>query len=173
MKKVNNFSRYSLDESGNIYSDNYKNSGKQVRLKPAKSNDGYLKTMIQDDSGKYHTVAVHRLVALAYFGEKQKGQEVNHKNGNKEDNSLNNLEYCTRSQNCQHSFDMGLQKPKRGSLNGMSKITEDQVREIREYVANFKGRYYGRKQLASQYGISESHLKDIVNKRRNIWPHIQ
>jgi hypothetical protein len=173
MKKVKNFSRYSCDESGNIYSDNYKNSGKQRILKPGISNDGYLKTMVQDDNGKYHTIAIHRFVALAFLGEKKQGQEVNHKNGIKTDNSISNLEYCTRAENCKHSFDIGLQKPKRGVLNGMAKITDDDVRAIREHAQNFNGRYYGRKELAIKYGISEAHIKDIVNKRRNVWCHIQ
>lgn len=173
MKDIKNFSRYCCDESGNLYSKNYKKTKKLKILKPAKSPDGYLKTMLLGDDGKYHTITVHSMIAATYIGERPKGYEINHKNGIKTDNSVINLEYCTRSENCKHSFDMGLQKPKRGMLNGMSKLTDKDVKEIREFVRNFKGRYYGRKELANKYGISEAHIKDIVNKRRNVWGHIQ
>jgi hypothetical protein len=54
----------------------------------------------------------------------------------------------------------------------MAKITDQDVKEIRDHARNFSVRYYGRKELALKYGISEGHIKDIVTKRRNIWPHI-
>ena len=168
MRVVENYSRYSVDDNGNIYSNNYKNSGKTKVLKPALDASGYLKTMIQTDEGKYTTIAVHRFAAISFFG-KSNGLEVNHKNGIKTDNSIGNLEYCTRSQNIKHAYDTGLIIPKRGSLNGMSKLTEQDVKEIRDYVANFEGRYYGRKALAEKYGVSEPHIKDIVSRRRDIW----
>jgi hypothetical protein len=169
MKTIPNFSRYLASEDGYIYSTNYKNSGKIKILKPALSDDGYLKTVLKQDCGKYKTVAVHREVAAAYLGEKPKAMEVNHINGIKTDNRPSNLEYCTRSENCKHSFDIGLQKPKKGELNGMAKLTNEQVMEIRNFVASVNKRYYGRKQLAEKYGISEAHLKDVVNKRRGVW----
>lgn len=159
-------------ENGDLYSTNYKNSGKTVKLKPAKSPDGYFKTMLKGDDNKYHTITVHLMVATAYFGEKPKGYEINHKNGIKTDNSVQNLEYCTHSQNCKHSFDTGLQMPKRGELNGNSKLTDEDVKFIRKVAAN-GGRYYGRKKLAEHFGISEAHVKDIVNQRRGVWNHVR
>jgi len=171
MKQIPNFSRYLASEDGDLYSVNYKRTGKTIKLKPAKCPDGYLKTMLQDDNGKYKTISVHRIIALAYFG-KSNGLQVNHKNGIKTDNRVENLEYCTISENVLHSFRMNLNIPRRGELNGMSKLTEQEVKEIREYASSFKGRYYGRKMLAQKYGVSESHIKDIVNKRRNIWPTV-
>jgi hypothetical protein len=171
MKQIPNFSRYLASEDGDLYSVNYKRTGKTVKLKPAKSPDGYLKTVFLGDDGKYKPVCVHRMIALAYFGESN-GLQVNHKNGIKTDNRLENLEYCTISENIIHAYKMNLIIPKRGELNGMSKLTEQDVIEIREHAANFKGRYYGRKMLAEKYGVSEAHIKDIVTKRRNVWPSV-
>jgi hypothetical protein len=54
---------------------------------------------------------VHRLVALAFLGPPPRGREVNHRDGDKLNNSLANLEYVTRSQNNDHAFALGL-KPK-------------------------------------------------------------
>jgi hypothetical protein len=167
MKDIPNFSRYCVDSLGNLYSKNYKNSGKIKILKPA-VDGGYLKTMIQDDNGKYSTQRVHRLVALAFLGEPN-GLHVNHKNGIKTDNSVSNLEYVTISENILHAFKNNLMKPKRGALNGMSKLTAEQVTEIREHAANCPSRYYGREELAKKYGVSVATIKDIVTKRRNSW----
>lgn len=160
-------------EDGVIYSTNYKNSGKTKPIKPAQGPDGYWQSMFQDDSGKYKSMKIHRIVAMAYLGPKPLGMEINHKNGNKSDNRPSNLEYCTRSQNCQHSFDMGLQQPKRGTLNGMAKLSEADVAHIRNQAKNANSRYYGRAELAEKYGVSQDTIKAIVTRRRNSWPHVQ
>lgn len=172
MKTVPNFSRYQADIKGNLYSTNYKNSGKTKILKPAISKDGYPHTMLQRDDGKYCTMKVHKIIALTYFGPKVGENEINHKNGIKTDNSVSNLEYCSRSENVKHAYRTGLNPPKRGELNGKSKLTEKDVIEIRTHAKNFIGRYYGRKALAEKYGVSEAHIKDIVTKRRDVWPSV-
>lgn len=170
-KPIPNFSRYEASTSGNLRSINYKNSGKTKILKPADAGDGYLKTMLKDDNGKYKSWGVHKFVALAYLGEKPKGLEINHIDGNKTNNAPSNLEYCTRSENIKHGFKNGLLKHKRGSLNGMAKLTEQDVIEIRKHAKKHAPNY-GRAALAKKYGISEGQVKDIVTRRRNIWPHV-
>lgn len=172
MKTIPNFSRYFADENGNLWTTGWKGSKQTKMLKPALSPDGYLKTMIVNDQGKKVTITIHKMIALAYHGERPKDLQINHINGIKQDNRPCNLEYITQSANCKHSFDIGLQKPKRGELNGNSKLTEKDVLEIRSVAAN-GGRYYGRKKLAEKYGVSEAHIKDIVNKRRKIWGHLK
>ena len=68
MRRIPNFSRYSVDENGNIYSTDYKRSGRIKKLSPATSPDGYLKTMLLGDDGKYHTVTVHLMVCITFLG---------------------------------------------------------------------------------------------------------
>jgi hypothetical protein len=48
-------------------------------------------------------------------------------------------------------------------------LTAQKVKEIRECAAQSNSRYYGRKALAVKYGVSEAHIKDIVNNRHNLW----
>lgn len=140
-------------------------------LKPAFDDHKYLRVALSmGDVSRTYTV--HRLIALTFLGERPERNEINHKSGIKADNSVDNLEYCTRSENVQHSFDNGLQKPMPGSLNGNSKLTEREVLEIREHVKTFSGRYYGRDQLAKKYGVSSAHIKDIVSGRRGAWSHV-
>jgi len=170
-KQIPNFSRYEASTKGRLRSTNYKNSGKTKVLKPADGGDGYLKTMLQNDEGQYKSWGVHKWIALTFLGEKPDGLEINHKDGVKVNNAPDNLEYCTRSENLKHAFKNSLIDPKRGSKNGMAKLTEQDVKEIREH-AEQSGRYYGRKALADRYGVSEAQIKDIVNRRRNIWPHV-
>lgn len=172
MRTIPNFSRYVAGEDGNLYSTNYKRTGKLRVLKPAINKSGYLNTVLLDDSGKYRPVLVHRVVCSAYIGEVPQGMEVNHKNGIKTDNRPENLEYVTRSENLKHAFRIGLEKPLRCDDNPCAKLTKDDVREIRSYVRSCGRRYYGRKELAEKYGVSEAHIKDIVNGRRNVWADI-
>lgn len=175
-KTIPNFSGYEASTLGNIRSLNYKRTGKVKVLKPGLSPDGYLKTMILDDNGKYRSWTIHLFVALAFIGEKPDGLEIDHINGIKTDNRLENLEYVTRSENVKRAFKLGLMTPKRGELNGMAKLTSQDVADIREYVkknARFRKdgvRYgYNRKALAEKYNISDSHIKDIISGRRGVW----
>ena len=144
---------------------NYKRTGKIKILKPAAGPDGYLQTMLLHDTGKYKTFKVHKWIAITYHGPVPDGKEVNHKDGIKTNNAASNLEYLTHAQNIQHAFDNGLMKPKRGSLNGMAKLNEQQVREIRA-IAKCGHRYYGRKELAEKYGVSQCTIKEVVSIRR-------
>lgn len=169
-KSIPGFSRYEASNLGNLRSLDYKKSGKVRMLKPAISG-GYFKTMLLADDGKYYSWNVHKWVALAWLGPRLEF-EVNHKSGIKTDNSAGNLEYCTRSENILHGFKLGLLKPRLGTKNNLSILTEEQVKEIRDHVKNFSGRYYGRKELAIKYGVSECTIKEVVNRRRNGWSHV-
>jgi len=164
-KPIPNFSRYEASNYGRLRSLNYKRTNKCKVLKPADS-EGYLKTMLQNDSGQYKSWSVHKFVCLAWLGPKGKGQEINHKDGNKQNNAIENLEYCTRSQNIKHAYKNNLLTPPVGSKNGMAKLNEQQVREIRQHAAE-NGRYYGRKQLAEKYKVSECTIKEVVTRRKN------
>ena len=171
-KPIPGFSRYEASSLGRLKSLNYKRTGQVRVLKLATNPHGYLQMMLLNDNKKYCSWTVHRFIALTYYGIKPEGKEINHINGIKTDNRPENLEYITHSENCQHSFDTGLQQPKVGSLNGFSKLTEEQVKEVREYRSTIKSRYYGRERLALKYGVTVGHIKDIVTRRRNAWHHI-
>lgn len=171
-KPIPGFNRYHASNLGRLKSLTYKNTKKERLIKPALSPDGYLQTMLLDDTGKYRTWKIHRWIAHTFLGTRPTGLEINHKDGNKTNNSIINLEYCTRSANIKHSYLTKLRLPPRGSTNGWAKLKESDVIEIRDYVKTFPGKNYGRQALADKYGVSSAHIKDIVNRRRNIWPHV-
>ena len=81
--------------------------GTFLKLYPNKN--GYMQVNIYNDS-KSKTLLIHRLVASAFIPNPSKLPEVNHKDGNKLNNNVSNLEWCTRSQNIKHGIDTGLIK---------------------------------------------------------------
>lgn len=93
---------YYISENGDIF-----NSETGLKLKNKKLKTGYEEIMLYD-TGKSKTFLVHRLVADAFLDES--GEEVNHKNGIKDDNRVDNLEWCTRGENLKHAFENGLRE---------------------------------------------------------------
>tara|TARA_R110000772_G_C13276686_1_gene436745 strand:+ start:733 stop:1254 length:522 start_codon:yes stop_codon:yes gene_type:complete len=163
-KTIKGFSGYEASTLGRLRSLNYKRTNKAKVLKPSISG-GYLKTMIKADNGKYKSSYVHKFVCLAFLGDRPNKYEINHKDGVKTNNSTENLEYVTKSENIKHAYRLGLLSSKVGSSNGMAKLTESDVLEIREHAAN-NGRYYGRGMLAERYKVSQCTIKEVVSKRR-------
>lgn len=84
--------------------------GKWKELKPNNNGSGYLRVGIGHENPCY----IHRLVAETYIPNDSPTTrtQINHKDGNKQNNSINNLEWCTPSENDRHAFDTGLKKVK-------------------------------------------------------------
>lgn len=162
-----NFSRYSCSNYGRIKSINYKNTSTQQLIKQSISG-GYYKSVYVNDDGKYCSINSHRLICLAFnYIDDWQQMQVNHKDGNKLNNNIDNLEWCTFEENIRHCVENKLQTPFKGEEVGNSKLKEWQVLEIR---AKFKPRVYGRKQLSKEYNVSQSTIKEVVN--RYTWKHI-
>lgn len=109
---------------------------------------------------------VHQLITLTFIGECPEGQEVNHINGNREDNRLSNLEYCTHRQNIQHAHETGLTHPQHGSQRYNAKLNDEDIVFIRKAWRS------GIRQddLAVKFGVSSSLISKICNGKR--WGHI-
>ena len=89
---------------------------------------GYLFVGLSINGTRRH-YRVHRLVAVAFLGTCPEGKEVNHKDGNKTNNYLENLEYMTRSENMCHAYKTGLAS-QRDKNNGNSKLIEEKACKI-------------------------------------------
>jgi hypothetical protein len=111
-----------------------------------------------------HTVFVHKLVAEAFLGPRQKSYQVNHINGVRTDNRATNLEYVTPRENTAHGWRMGLMP--RGVRHGSSKLVPDDVRSIRSRAALGESH----RSIAKDYPIWWSHVGAIV--RRECWDHV-
>lgn len=166
-KGIPSFSRYQASSMGRVWSLNYKNSGCRKILSFAKSKDGYMKSVLLNDNGEYKSMTKHKIVCYAFYGKKEP-LEINHKDGDKENNSPCNLEWVTRSENCKHAVESGLWIARRGVLNGMSKLSKDQVDYARR-LKKEKGRYWGRNNLAKEFGVNPKTLQFIVNNEDKTW----
>ena len=106
-------------------------SFKRDKAKIIKSNPGigdYLRVVLCKDFDKKNRF-VHVLVAQAFIPNPEGKKQVNHLDGNKKNNCVDNLAWATPAENIAHAFDMGLRKS--GSKHFRAKLTPDQVREIR------------------------------------------
>lgn len=97
-------------DKNKIRSNGRKDNRKGKKLKPATDKDGYLRITLTNN-GKRKSYYVHRLMARAYLKNYDDKLQVNHKNGIKNDNRIENLEMVTLQENIKHSIKTGL-KPK-------------------------------------------------------------
>lgn len=93
---------YLVDEAGNVYS-----IKRNSVLKGKTDRYGY-KAVLLCVGGQRKHITVHRLVALTFIPNPENKPTVNHKDGDKQNNSVDNLEWATHSENNQHRFDSGL-----------------------------------------------------------------
>lgn len=132
-------------------------------LIPRKNNPKYYKIFLCRNNTKKEYY-IHRLVMLSFVG--HSNLQVNHIDGNGRNNNLDNLEYCTCSENHQHAFKIGLKNIK-GEKHPCSKLKDIQVSEIRK---KYKTGKYTQKQLGKIYNMSERSICGIV--RYETWAHI-
>ena len=116
-------------------------------------------------NGKSKRYLVHRLVAEAFIENPLNLLEVNHKDENKANNAASNLEWCDHKYNNNYGTKLWAT---RGEKNPMATLTADIVRQIRkEYIPSDKE--YGVKGLATRYGISMTHICQIIYRKRWGW----
>lgn len=127
--------------------------------------DGYYRTTISVNKKSYHT-GTHRFVAIAFIPNPNNLPEVNHKNGKKWDNSVENLEWVTTQENVQHAFDTGLKSAIKGEDNSLSTYTEKQIRKVCKMLE--KG--ISNKKISEKTGVERKYITDIKKGRR--WKHI-
>jgi hypothetical protein len=135
-------------------------------LKDAPMTSGYRFVGLSKDN-KVKAHSVHQLVMSAFVGPRPDGMEVNHKNGIKADNRLENLEYVTRSANIRHAMKNLPRRHTslRGGLVPNAKLNEHKVREILERIAAGEQKA----SIARSYGVVPQVISTIASGKWWKW----
>lgn len=132
----------------------------------SKTTGGYQRVVLCQD-GCRKTISIASLVAHAFIGDRPHAHTINHRDGDKKNNCLINLEYVTQSENVKHAYRTGLIKRRRGEDNPSAKLNEGQVKAIRE----LSRRGLNNIAIASRYGVDSSMISMIINYKR--WSHVE
>lgn len=153
---------YQIDDEGNIYSP-YNGFHK---LNPSPTKKGYYRIVLQTSNGR-KTFQVHRLVLQTFNPiENMDKLQVNHIDGDKSNNNLNNLEWCSCKENINHGHENGLYHPARGQKVYGNKLKEEEVLEICELLKNSN---MSLREIGELYGVSKHCIYDIKRKRSWGW----
>lgn len=113
-RPIDGHPNYAVSENGDV-----KNKKTGRILKPVLTKNGYLRVTLD---GKL--IRVHRIVALAFLGNENNYPQINHKDGNKQNNNVENLEWCTASENIRHAHLTGLKKINYAGIKQPRKINQ-------------------------------------------------
>lgn len=167
---------YKISSIGNIKSlDRYVNcrGGRKIcygkTLKPHLDRDGYLKIEIGRNEPKAKKYFIHSLVAKAFLPNPNNFPQVNHIDGNKFNNQIENLQWCDVFINNKHAFDTGLNKSF-GENHKDAKLKITDVLEIKKLMSaaqESKNEINQRKELAARFNVSISLIRHITANK--IW----
>lgn len=132
-------------------------------LKPGRSNTGYVAVFLYHQEGP-RSVAVHVLVLEAFEGPRPAKAVARHLDGTRDNNRVENLRWGTRAENIEDMRRHG--RLKVGEDHPQAKLTRNDVLAIR--AAHARGER--RREIASRFGISKSHVGRIVHRRA--WSHV-
>lgn len=151
-----------VSQTGDVYSTK---SNKYLRF--VKHKHGYLmlSTKLNGRDSDAICLRVHRLVAETYLSNTLEKPFVNHKDGNKTNNFVSNLEWVTAKENSKHAWDTRLSKTLLRDSNTLAKLSTQQVYDI---VNTYKpkDRQFGTRALARKYGVCHSTISRVIDGTR-------
>jgi hypothetical protein len=160
---------YLVNSGGDIYSVRANKVLKQF-YRGSRADNKYLVVDL-NSGGNRKTVSVHRVVAEAFIPNPNNLPCVNHKDGNKDNNCSDNLEWCTYSENNYHAFRTGLKNIPSGTKNKNSKLSYDDVVAIKKCLI-LGDPEYGTRPLSRKYGVDHNVILDIYHNRKYQDVHI-
>ena len=148
--------RYKIDINGNVWSCKTKRFMSHLLYR------GYEKVCLRDGSKSKNT-SVARLMANAFIPNPNNYPMINHIDGNKRNNSIENIEWCDASRNNSHAYMIGLNG---GEKHPLSKLKLLQVKAIKQRLANGERAYM----LAREYGVTQHAIWSI--KHKESWKYV-
>jgi hypothetical protein len=164
---------YEVDNSGAVYFirgfDRLGRKRQKRKLAAHPNTHGYPCVVLTSKDGSRKTITVHRIVLSSFTENVDNLPQVNHKDGNKLNNSLDNLEWCSGACNVQHAYDNGLSKAACGERQGHAKLTDDLVYWARTVFLK-RDRDFGVVGLNRKLGVCNSVVSEAV--RGVTWRHL-
>ena len=148
---------YEIDEYGNVYQkarrehSRFKDSEFPRKLATRKDKDGYVLVTLCN-ANKAQCYRVHRLVAQTFINNPENKLQVNHKDGNKENNCVDNLEWCTQKENNLHALATNLRVMKNNKLS--KKVFQYDLK------GNLIAEFLSANEAKRQTGYSQSHISE-------------
>ena len=152
--------KYSISSNGRVV--NSRNKEKALQ----DTTDGYLKVDLYDNGDRI-TKRVHRLVAEAFIPNPDNKPDINHKDGNKQNNAVDNLEWVTKSENMQHAYQTGLAKPHAsyGMLGHKNPNAGNKGHKVK--ILETGQIFNSIKSCAESIGGSDRRICDCINGQQN------
>lgn len=124
---------------------------------------GYKRKYLKDIK---KNLLIHRAIAMAFIPNPENKKEVNHIDGNKQNNAIKNLEWASRKENAQHAYRIGLMHDQRGEKSHRAKLKEHDIKIIREAASIG----FSQTQIANYLKLDPSTINLIV--RRVNWVNV-
>lgn len=165
-KKVPGYDIYEASTHGRIKNIDFHGTGIQrIRSFKKKNSGGYYKLIMCHNGTRNHTT-VHQVIAKTFLPNPENKPFINHIDGNKVNNMVENLEWCTHIENMNHAKENCLNPY--GSKHGMSKIDESIVRMIKKELHNG---LLNQKQIAIKFNVKHATVNHIKTGRQ--WGHVK
>ena len=154
--------RYEVSNTGKIRSMNYKRTGTVRELLPAKDKKGYFRTAIVIN-GKPKTIKVHREIAKAFIPNPCNLPQINHKDGNKTNNNVSNLEWITNVDNAHHAIKNGLFV---NSYTAAKKANDERKKPIVATKDDASLMFDSINEASRQLNLSRRHIQNVLKHER-------
>ena len=151
---------YEVNNLGNVRSLDYLQTGRVQLLKPVMTNRGYLKVCLCKD-GKHKYYGVHRLVAQAFLTNAENLPQVNHRDENKQNNCVSNLEWCTAKYNM--NYGTAISRRAAANTNGKCSKTVQQLTKDGVLVATWPSI----REAERVTGVNNRHICGCCNSERH------
>lgn len=158
-KKIKGYSHYRIYKNGRIYSEFINRY-----ITPTEDSSHYLQNTLVDDNGNRKTIKTHRLVAIAFLPNPENLPDVNHKDFNRRNNNVENLEWCTEKYNTQYTSKYNLDINKESYMK-LSPLTEEHVLLI-PTLLNYG---FSVKLISRLYRVGYITIRNIVSGKTWRW----
>lgn len=163
---VNDYPDYMVSNLGNVKKLNYRKSGKEKILKHIEDRYGYMTVNLYKNNKLKH-FTIHKLVATHFINNPENKPQVNHIDGNKKNNRLDNLEWVTNKENMRHAWDNGLIKaPMTGKKHSNETKKKISLSKIGKYVGE-NSYNYGRKHSQETKANMKKAQMELASRRNS------